>query len=339
MIVDLGPHEALKEKRPALNTTKMVKRALENASLIGKEEEPESGRYGGARQGETAHKRPSSSVAAKQHKKSKPDDTLEVVKGEILPYFSCPLCKNVLTNAVVLTSCMHRFCERCIHSWFRTLNSCCCPVCETTCPPNSCLPDIVFEQVLVKVLRTDDTAGAEEAAVGSTVRKNSVGVSGISRGMMNRTLSSVSKPRSTQRVKTLGPPALVYNIAFSLHDKAGSIGPMGKINYVTCPAKKTMHDFKQVLYKYAMDAEQQRQQQADEPVTSATPSIYGFERLKVFLVLGSNRPTKYISLVHSAIAQSEKDGIANSTTFKTIFNAVSAQDQKELRFRIDYTPV
>lgn len=332
MIVDLGPHEALQEKRPALNASKMIQKALANATKMRQGEKPETGRQGAAKQLETANKRPSSTVAAKRHKKSKPDDTLHVVKGEILPYFSCPLCKNVLTNAVVLTSCMHRFCEGCIHSWFRTLNSCCCPVCETTCPPNGCLPDIVFEQVLVKVLHVDEMPEAEEDAIGHTAPKNSIGVSGIARGMMNRNLSSISNPRSPQKVKTLGPPAIVYNIAFRLHDTADSIGPMGKINYVTCPAKKTVLDFKQVLYKYVMHAEQQ----ANQPVKSATPSIYDFEKLKVYLVLGANRPKKYVSSVHRVIGQSDKDGIANSTTFQAIFNAVAAQDQKELRFRIGY---
>lgn len=335
MILDLGPHEALQEKRPALNTSKLLQKALANATKIRQEEKPEAGRQGAAEQLETAHRRTSSTVAAKRHKKSKSDDALHVVKGEILPYFSCPLCKNVLTNAVVLTSCMHRFCEGCIYSWFRTLNSCCCPVCETACPPNGCLPDIVFEQVLVKVLHVDDMQAVEDA-IAHTAPKNSVGVSGISRGMMNRNLSSISNPRSPQKVTSLGPPAIVYNIAFSLHDKADSIGPMGKINYVTCPAKRTVHDFKQVLYKHVMHAEQQRQQQANQPVKNATPSIYDFDKLKVYLVLGANRPKKYVSSVHRVIGQSEKDGIANSTTFQAIFNAVAAQDQKELRFRIEY---
>ncbi|KAH7828223.1 putative polycomb group RING finger protein 6 [Monocercomonoides exilis] len=47
----------------------------------------------------------------------------------IVSHFSCPLCKELFTDAHTLPDCLHSFCQECILDHFSTSKN--CPVCGT----------------------------------------------------------------------------------------------------------------------------------------------------------------------------------------------------------------
>lgn len=210
----------------------------------------------------------------------------ELCLKDVLPFFRCPLCQDVLVNTMLLSACLHRFCEGCIHGWFRT-GACGCPVCGTRSPPNGCLSDITFEQLLVAILGRRTTRPAAEgfpSAValeqgGSSsqsrqriVQYDKVGetkgidvMKGIKRWRRDGNISNskamriekdsevgTSKleqiyPTRAPSLCTLRPAAVI--VKFKNVSPSSSVGSDWKTKYVACPLKRTVLELKHAFLR------------------------------------------------------------------------------------------
>jgi 4-aminobutyrate aminotransferase-like enzyme/Ser/Thr protein kinase RdoA (MazF antagonist) len=54
---------------------------------------------------------------------------IELSLSELQDLFKCAVCRSVIENATTVMGCMHRFCDRCVQTWFRNQ-----PVSDKTCP-------------------------------------------------------------------------------------------------------------------------------------------------------------------------------------------------------------
>lgn len=183
------------------------------------------------------------------------------------------LCADVLVNTNVLCACLHRFCEGCIHAWFRTSGSCSCPVCHTKSPPYGCLPDVLFEQLLVAVLgRRVDDRGGSSSGVGMQVpaaaedrglkRKFTVqnGVSfshhekSIKRGLSYSEACGASmadqadlQPAPLLMLRTLRPPGTIVKIYNTTGSGRSGKHSLWKVRYIACPLKRTILELKMAI--------------------------------------------------------------------------------------------
>ncbi|XP_025988317.2 TNF receptor-associated factor 6-A isoform X1 [Solenopsis invicta] len=64
----------------------------------------------------------------------------ENIKGYVEPRFECPICLTWLRNPV-LTSCGHKFCSQCIHTWLKKKGAC-CPVDGQPLKSEDLFPDL-----------------------------------------------------------------------------------------------------------------------------------------------------------------------------------------------------
>uniref|UniRef100_A0A7S4KLC9 RING-type domain-containing protein n=1 Tax=Paramoeba aestuarina TaxID=180227 RepID=A0A7S4KLC9_9EUKA len=70
--------------------------------------------------------------------------------------FSCPVCLGIIKSAMVVTQCMHRFCEECISNSLRLGNKE-CPKCRAKCASKRHLrPDHAFDKLLLSVIKDVD---------------------------------------------------------------------------------------------------------------------------------------------------------------------------------------
>lgn len=191
----------------------------------------------------------------------------------------CELFADVLVNTMLLSACLHRFCEECIHGWFRT-GACGCPVCGTRSPPNGCLSDITFEQLLVAILGRKATTPsvAVEQGISSSqrrqrfVKQDQVGelkgvdvMKGIKRWHIDDGNISNSKtmriedsqmgtsqggqiyPSRAPSLCTLRPAAVI--VKFKNVSPLSAQGSDWKIKYVACPLKRTVLELKHAFLR------------------------------------------------------------------------------------------
>lgn len=181
---------------------------------------------------------------------------------------------------MLLSACLHRFCEGCIHGWFRT-GACGCPVCGTRSPPNGCLSDITFEQLLVAILgrKTATPSVAVEQGGSSSQRRQGfeghgqVGeltgidvMKGIKRwrrddgniskskamrigedGQMGTSKGEQIYPGRAPSLCTLRPAAVI--VKFKNVSPSSAAGSDWKTKYVACPLKRTVLELKHAFLR------------------------------------------------------------------------------------------
>lgn len=209
------------------------------------------------------------------------------IGGFVVHSASLFLFADVLVNTMLLSACLHRFCEGCIHGWFRT-GACGCPVCGTRSPPNGCLSDITFEQLLVAILGRRTTGSAAEGKPSALAalehggssrqsREKDVqydkfgGVKGIDvmRGVKRwRRDGNISNSKAMRIEKdsqvgtgkgeqiypsrppilcTLRPAAVI--VKFKNVSPSSAVGSDWKTKYVACPLKRTVLELKHAFLR------------------------------------------------------------------------------------------
>ena len=194
------------------------------------------------------------------------------VQRVIDTYFTCPLCTKLLTNTHVLTGCMHRFCEGCIRSWCRAMNTCACPICGQSKEQNPaklgqsvCIPDVMYEKLLIDLIlqRHPDgslvdnrTLGERESSCRIIKNRSGAGDVGLARmpaSHMSKRLKSSHMVQRAPKIKALRPPSVIVGVTFQVPPNYIDIQ---KIRYIAFPLKRTVQEVRHALIRHLTVAEE-----------------------------------------------------------------------------------
>jgi hypothetical protein len=89
-------------------------------------------------------------------------DDVSALQVSLTSYFQCILCNELMTNVTTSPDCLHKFCEKCIHSRIEINSS--CPYCETNIQKRALRRDIKYDKIQEVIFhdpKTVETSVAE----------------------------------------------------------------------------------------------------------------------------------------------------------------------------------
>ena len=115
-----------------------------------------------------------------------PDCVEEIEIQRLMQEFKCPICLGILTNTVMVTQCLHRFCSTCMEKNLRSMAKKECPACRIHVPSRRSLqrdyridsliskiiPDVArFERKRLRRMRLATAKRTETAGIQKTWKK------------------------------------------------------------------------------------------------------------------------------------------------------------------------